>query len=98
MTYRLNCWEYFECGREPGGKNAETEDICPVTVKTEFNNSNQGKNAGRCCWAVSKNESDLGTQFSTCLSCPFFAAVQYEESRFFELNLTTKEFYACGRA
>jgi len=49
---KLNCWEYFRCGREPAGKNVVSEGVCPAAVTKATDGSNAGKNAGRVCWIV----------------------------------------------
>jgi hypothetical protein len=82
---RLNCWEYKNCGREPGGRNVEELGICPATIDTTFDGLNCGKNGGRICWAVAGTFCDGEVQGSfaekqvSCLSCDFFLLVRAEE-------------------
>jgi len=49
---KINCWEYMKCERQPSGKKVEDFGVCPAAVDASFNGINNGKNAGRICWAV----------------------------------------------
>ncbi|XCN75156.1 MAG: two-CW domain-containing protein [Candidatus Electrothrix aestuarii] len=49
---RMNCWEFKQCGREPGGSNIEKYGSCSVPVSVEHNGINNGKNGGRSCWIL----------------------------------------------
>lgn len=49
---RMNCWDFFECGREPGGKNESEFGSCPAAKITELDTINDGTNGGRSCWAI----------------------------------------------
>ncbi|MBW2556726.1 MAG: protein kinase [Deltaproteobacteria bacterium] len=90
---KLNCWEYKECGREPGGEKAGEFGICPAASDTSFDGINTGRCAGRFCWAVAGTfcgDSVQGTfaeKRDSCLSCDFFNRVQEEEGT---VNLRTK--------
>jgi hypothetical protein len=44
---RTNCWQFKNCGREPGGKKASELGICPAASETRLNTINSGKNGGR---------------------------------------------------
>ncbi|MBU0729294.1 MAG: hypothetical protein KKE17_06460 [Proteobacteria bacterium] len=82
---KKNCWEIMECGREPGGLNADELGICPVPQEQKLNNINQGKNAGRSCWAVAgtmcfgKVQGTFARKINDCLHCKFFELVKNEE-------------------
>ncbi|MDM8549398.1 protein kinase [Desulfobacterales bacterium HSG2] len=84
-TTKLNCWNYMKCGREPGGKDSEKLGICPAAADVSFNGLNDGKNAGRLCWAVAGtfcHKEVQGTfvdKRDTCIQCDFFKLVQAEE-------------------
>lgn len=30
---RTNCWEYFKCGREPGGSKVDELGVCPAATE-----------------------------------------------------------------
>jgi len=79
-----NCWEFKNCGREPGGENAEKLGVCPTPVDTSFNGINSGRNAGRICWAIAGTfcngeEGSFAEKRSSCTHCAFFKLVQTEE-------------------
>ena len=52
MVKKKNCWEYMQCGREPGGRNAPEAGGCPAAVDTTHDGINSGCCGGRFCWAV----------------------------------------------
>ena len=82
---RQNCWEYMECGREPGGNKATKLGICPATNDTSFDGINSGNCGGRICWAVAgtfcggKIQGDFAQKSVSCMSCNVFRLVKAEE-------------------
>lgn len=82
---KQNCWEFMECGREPGGKNTRKHSICPAAADTTFNNFNQGINAGRLCWLVAgtfcggKVQGTFAEKHVSCKQCNFYQRVHAEE-------------------
>jgi hypothetical protein len=82
---KQNCWEFLECGREPGGKNIDTLGKCPATTDTSADGLNGGKNGGRICWAISGTfchkiiQGLFAKTQLTCRSCIFFKKVKEEE-------------------
>jgi len=87
MTEKMNCWEYMECGREPGGSNANKLGICPSSIASKYDGINGGKYAGRFCWPVAGTfcNGDLQGTFAEkikdCLKCPFFLSVAQQEGK-----------------
>jgi len=87
MIKKLDCWEYMECGREPGGSNADDSGVCPSSITTKYDGINGGMNAGRFCWPVAGTvcNGDLQGTFAAkikdCLKCPFFLAVARQEGK-----------------
>ena len=85
---KINCWEYKKCGREPGGRNADKDGVCPAAAEDAFNTFNNGINAGRSCWLVAGTFCDhkiMGTfaeKIDTCKNCGFYKKVQEEEHSF----------------
>jgi len=83
----------MECGREPGGKNAEELGACPAVGDRSFNGINSGKCGGRFCWAVTgtlcggKIQGSFAEKRDTCINCDFYKRVQAEEGT---ANLRTK--------
>ena len=84
MPKKQNCWEYEQCGREPGGVNADKLGICATTTEERLDGVHGGKNGGRACWVVAGtfcNEDIQGTfaqKESSCIHCNFFKSVIHE--------------------
>jgi hypothetical protein len=82
---RPNCWEFKQCGREPGGVRAEQLGICPAATAPEFSGVNRGENAGRYCWRVAgtfcegKVEGSFAGGLMSCSLCEFYKSVQDTE-------------------
>ena len=82
---KLNCWEYIECGREPGGRRADRLGVCPTAVEQRADGINGGINGGRCCWAIagsmcrSTSQGVYPKKLEICLECSFFKKVEREE-------------------
>ncbi|MEW6051912.1 MAG: two-CW domain-containing protein [Candidatus Zixiibacteriota bacterium] len=91
MEFSKNCWQLMNCGREPGGENADQLGICPVSTSKIHDGINHGTNAGRVCWAVTgtlcggKVQGSFAVKFGNCLKCPVFKQVTVEEERSFVL-------------
>lgn len=84
-TKKLNCWEYYHCGREPGGKNIKTLGVCPAASDLTCRGINSGFAAGRFCWAISgtlcegKVQGTFAQKRKFCQECDFFKTVLAEE-------------------
>ncbi|MCW5205715.1 hypothetical protein VU08_02120 [Desulfobulbus sp. F5] len=89
---KLNCWEFKECGREPGGRNAALFGICPAAVVQQADGIHDGKNGGRCCWFVTvsfskgKPQGGCSENSGCCWSCKFYNLVRNEEHTGFILR------------
>lgn len=83
---KLNCWQFKQCGREPGGKNSVSDGVCPVTTTANFNGLHGGVNAGRACWAVAstlcENSGTLASKIRNCTTCEFHQLVVKEEKEY----------------
>ena len=85
MGRMINCWEFTDCGREPGGSKVSELGLCPAAVDASSHGLNHGINGGRICWAVAGNFADrpiAGTfarENLLCTACDFFRFVQEEE-------------------
>ncbi len=90
---KTNCWEYHNCGREPGGRNVPTLGVCPAASNDSYDGINSGKCAGRFCWAVAGTfcegniQGTYAEKRTSCRDCDFFKTVLAEEGT---LNLRTK--------
>ena len=85
MNGKLNCWEYMECGREPGGFEVQKYGICSSSASVEADGMNDGKNGGRICWAIAgtfingKVTGKYADQKYSCINCDFFKLVSDEQ-------------------
>ncbi|MBF0564266.1 MAG: hypothetical protein HQK89_03390 [Nitrospirae bacterium] len=83
---KLNCWQFKQCGREPGGKNSVSIGICPVATAANFNGLHGGENGGRACWAVPstlcENSGNLASKIRNCTTCEFHQLVIKEEKKY----------------
>ena len=82
---RLNCWEYMQCGREPGGKHVIDLGACPVCDNTAIHGLHGGQCGGRACWAIGgtlcggKIQGSFASKIKNCLDCDFYHLVKVEE-------------------
>ena len=80
-----NCWEFKQCGREPGGLSADELGVCPAAAEERLDGVNHGHNAGRICWVVAGtmcNGEPQGTfvdKYRDCSLCEFFRMVRAQE-------------------
>ena len=76
MTNRQNCWEFMQCGREPGGARADESGVCRAAAMDPGRDGpNGGESAGRLCWAVTGTycgDRLQGTFVDKRRSCRFF--------------------------
>lgn len=82
---KLNCWEFKKCGRQPGGAKEKELGTCIAATEKRVNGINEGKNAGRACYAVSgtlcggKKQGSFAVKMSNCMECDFYKKIQNEE-------------------
>ncbi|UCH80419.1 MAG: PilZ domain-containing protein [Nitrospiraceae bacterium] len=85
MLEKQNCWEFKECGREPGGYEVDKFGICSASTLIEADGLNHGINGGRICWAVAgtflngKVTGKYASDKFSCINCDFFKLVSDEE-------------------
>ena len=86
---RMNCWEFQDCGRELGGKKTNELGACPASEESKLNGINDGKNAGRACWALAGThcsgeiQGTYAQKLGTCLNCDFFTFVREQQKDHF---------------
>jgi len=84
---RLNCWEFKNCGREPGGGHIHDLGICPAATTEIFHGLNGGKNGGRACWFVvgtlcnGEIQGTYAKKYKSCIYCDFYKKIK--EDKFF---------------
>lgn len=82
---KLNCWEFKNCGREPGGTKTDEMGVCPAATHDAFNGVHSGKKAGRACWAIAtslcggRRQGVFAQKLDYCKQCEFFHMVKNEE-------------------
>jgi len=87
MTGKLNCWEFKNCGREPGGSRVAELGVCPAAADTPAEGLNDGKCGGRCCWAIAGTfcggfvQGTFAMKQRNCLKCDFFKQVIREQGK-----------------
>lgn len=92
----MNCWEFMNCGRGPGGKYTSNLGLCSAAFKNDFSGINNGKFGGRFCWYITGtfcNNSIQGTfakKLKSCIDCEFYKLVEKEEGRNLVLFLKDK--------
>lgn len=86
MADKLNCWEFKNCGRQPGGSRVAELGVCPAATENALDGINGGNNGGRICWAVAGTLCDgrvqgtFAKKMTTCVLCPFYGAVRQERA------------------
>lgn len=91
---RKNCWEHFQCGRQPGGEKIGDLGVCPAATENKLHGVNAGINGGRSCWAIAgtlckgKTQGFFAQKLGDCLKCDFYASVRQDEG---ESLITTKD-------
>ena len=87
---KVNCWEYKDCGRQPGGSNVAELGECPATLSKEVDGMHGGNLGGRVCWAISgtfcsgTKQGSFASKMKSCQTCNFFKVIQMEEGDYFE--------------
>ena len=87
MNKKSNCWEFKQCGREPGGSRVKQLGVCPVTTLDSFHMAHGGMNAGRACWVVAgslcggKVQGTYAEKLANCWRCDFMNEVKKEEEQ-----------------
>lgn len=80
-----SCWEFKQCGREPGGLKTGELGVCPAAIEKRADGLNRGTNGGRCCWVVAgtfcggKVQGAFAAKLANCLVCEFYKKVVQEE-------------------
>lgn len=87
---KQNCWEFKNCGRQPGGAKAAEFGVCPASKEAKLTGTNGGKDGGRACWAIAgtlcggKVQGSYAAKLGNCLACEFYKLVQTEEGKDFK--------------
>jgi hypothetical protein len=82
MTQQYNCWEFKNCGRQPGGENELELGTCPASTTRTFDGYNGGTNAGRACRLVAGTfcegevQGSFASKYRDCFQCDFYKLVR----------------------
>jgi hypothetical protein len=82
---KKNCWEFKNCGREPGGKNAKELGVCTASTLEKANGVHGGKKGGRACWVIAgtlcggKVQGTYASKMGNCIKCDFYHSIMDEE-------------------
>lgn len=83
---KLNCWEYTNCGRNPGGKNVSTLGVCPASILTSANGYLGGENGGRACVYITGTfcagtiQGTFKDKEKHCTECDFYKSLRKDET------------------
>lgn len=90
---KLNCWQFKNCGREPGGVMAEVLGECSVASEMKFDGLNEGVGAGRSCWmvrsSVCKRAANQSAPIDPCHTCDFYKRVVFEQEEDLHFRYTS---------
>ena len=82
---KLNCWEFKNCGRQPGGEKTYGSGVCAAATTSIMDGIHGGTSAGRACWVISgakcgpKNTGSGEKLRLACISCDFYLDVKNQE-------------------
>ncbi len=84
MSHKINCWEFRNCGMEPGGIFARLHGECKVPKSMKYDGVNGGRAAGRTCWLVMNDSNHRCSKYclhsrQSCTNCEFYIRVMAEE-------------------
>lgn len=86
MNHKINCWEFHNCGMEPGGMFSDVYGPCPVPLAMKYDGFNGGRAAGRVCWKIMDSPNvRINNPFiscskrNSCCKCAFYNRVRNEE-------------------
>ncbi|MBF0382299.1 MAG: hypothetical protein HQL69_14845 [Magnetococcales bacterium] len=80
----LNCWNWNNCGRYPGGPKADEMGVCPATIATQADGFLNGRAAGRGCAYVTGTfcggtvQGSAKDKTHNCKKCDFYKALKKE--------------------
>jgi hypothetical protein len=80
----LNCWNWKNCGRYPGGPKANEMGVCPATTATQADGFLNGRAAGRGCAYVTGTfcggtvQGSAKDKTHNCKQCDYYKALKKE--------------------
>ena len=80
----LNCWNWKNCGRYPGGPKADELGVCKATIDNDSDGYLNGRGAGRSCLYLTgtlcggKVQGSYAAKQANCLKCDYYLALKKE--------------------
>lgn len=80
----LNCWNWTNCGRYPGGPKAKELGVCPAATNKDSDGFLGGRNGGRSCIFITGTLCGGSVQGSfidkkkKCMNCDYYKALKKE--------------------
>lgn len=87
----MNCWEFRKCGREPGGRLAAKQGVCPAAEFEAADGYLGGTNGGCACAFVTGTfceEVLQGTyrdKNKNCWDCGFYRRLRHDHGAGFSM-------------
>ena len=82
---KSNCWEFRNCGRQPGGENVGDLGLCAAATTSIMDGVHGGDKGGRACWIVVGTQCGHAPEMTpdkrkrACMSCDFYNMVKDQE-------------------
>ena len=89
---KKNCWEFKNCGRQPGGAKDNELGVCPAATEKKLDGVHGGTNAGRACWVVAGSlcggqvQGTFASKYENCSKCDFYTSVWNQEGGSFNYS------------
>lgn len=96
---KQNCWEFKNCGREPGGAKTGDLGVCPAATEQACDGVNTGANGGRACWVIAGTlcggtvQGAFASKLANCMECGFYGVVAKEEGTAFVKSEEIKKLF-----
>jgi len=88
---KTNCWEYKNCGRQPGGEKVDELGVCPATIFVAGDGFCEGHHGGRACVYIAGTlcagtiQGTHKEKEKNCARCDFFKDLKKEHGA--EMNV-----------
>ncbi len=87
----MNCWEFRDCGRQPGGRRAADLGVCPAATFAPADGYLGGRNGGRACAYVAGTfcegvlQGTYRDKSKDCWDCAFYRRLREEHGAAFSM-------------
>jgi hypothetical protein len=65
---KIDCWEFNDCGRVPGGYNVKEMGLCPAGNEIWCDEVQKSKSSGKFCWSIAVD----GKLCKNCGECKYY--------------------------